>query len=121
MTTFYPAQTLPPAHFDPLHMAAAAYLARFKGQTRVHTESDLRAYMYWCADRALDPFAATRPHIELYVRWMQEHRRYAAPCPGGWQWWPASTEPASSTASWSIPLPSMCAGRTFLLSHRLWV
>jgi integrase/recombinase XerD len=22
--------------------------------------------------------AATRPHVELYVRWMQEHRRYAA-------------------------------------------
>jgi integrase/recombinase XerD len=63
---------------DQLRMAAAAYLARFKGQSRVHTESELRGYLYWCAERGLDPLAATRPHIELYVRWMQEQRRYAA-------------------------------------------
>lgn len=69
---------LPAPSVDPLHLAAAAYLARFKGQSRVHTESDLRAYLYWCAERGLDPLAATRPHIELYVRWMQEHRRLAA-------------------------------------------
>jgi integrase/recombinase XerD len=35
-------------------------------------------YLCWCAERGLDPLAATRPHIELYVRWMQEQRRYAA-------------------------------------------
>jgi site-specific recombinase XerD len=65
-------------NYDQLRMAAAAYLARFKGQSRVHTESELRGYLYWCAERGLDPLAATRPHIELYVRWMQEQRRYAA-------------------------------------------
>ncbi len=65
-------------NYDQLRMAAAAYLARFKGQSRVHTESDLRGYLYWCAERGLDPLAATRPNIELYVRWMQEQRRYAA-------------------------------------------
>ena len=59
-----------------LRLAVAAYLARFKGQSRVHTESDLRGYLAWCESRELEPLAATRPHIELYVRWLQEVRRY---------------------------------------------
>lgn len=78
MTSTVITEVLPPLQFDALRMAAAAYLARFKGQSRRHTESDLRSYLYWCAERNLDPLAATRPHIELYIRWMQEHRRYAA-------------------------------------------
>ena len=49
---------------------------RFKGQSRVHTESDLRGYLTWCELRGLDPLAATRPQIELYVRWLQEIRRH---------------------------------------------
>jgi hypothetical protein len=32
------------ASAERLRFAAAAYLARFKGQSRVHTESDLRGY-----------------------------------------------------------------------------
>ncbi|MEJ7744591.1 MAG: tyrosine-type recombinase/integrase [Nocardioidaceae bacterium] len=59
-----------------LRLAVAAYLARFKGQSRIHTESDLRGYLTWCQSHGLDPLAATRPHIELYIRWMQEVRRY---------------------------------------------
>ncbi|HET8603773.1 MAG TPA: site-specific integrase, partial [Marmoricola sp.] len=55
-----------------LRVAVAAYLARFKGQSRVHSESDLRAFLTWLSERGLDPLQATRPHIELYVRWMQE-------------------------------------------------
>jgi integrase/recombinase XerD len=57
-------------------LAVAAYLARFKGQSRIHTESDLRGYLNWCESRGLDPLAATRPHIELYLRWLQEVRQY---------------------------------------------
>jgi integrase/recombinase XerD len=59
-----------------LRLAVAAFLARFKGQSRIHTESDLRGYLNLCEARGLDPLAATRPHIELYVRWLQEVRRY---------------------------------------------
>ncbi len=55
-----------------LRMATAAYLARFKGQSRVHTESDLRAFLAWCERQGLDPIETRRPHIELYLRWMQE-------------------------------------------------
>ena len=66
---------LPPVS-DRLRHVVAAYLARFKGQSRVHTESDLRCFVTWCEERGLDPLAAPRPHVELYVRWMQEMRRY---------------------------------------------
>jgi integrase/recombinase XerD len=41
----------------------------------MHAESDLRAYLTWCAERRLGPLAASRPQVELYVRWMQEIRR----------------------------------------------
>jgi integrase/recombinase XerD len=61
---------------DRLRLAVAAYLTRFKGTSRKHTESDLRCYLVWCAERGLDPLAAQRPHLELYIRWMQEIRRF---------------------------------------------
>jgi integrase/recombinase XerD len=59
-----------------IRLAMAAYLARFKGQSRVHTESDLRGYLDWCQQRSLDPLVASRPHLELYLRWLQEVRRF---------------------------------------------
>ena len=59
-----------------LRLAVAAYLARFKGSSRQHSESDLRCCLAWCAERGLDPLAARRPHLELYIRWMQEVRRF---------------------------------------------
>jgi hypothetical protein len=38
----------PPEPFtDRLRLAVAAYLARFKGTSREHTESDLRCYLAW--------------------------------------------------------------------------
>ena len=64
------------ADADPLRMASAAYLARLKGTSRQHTESDLRVFVTWCGQRQLDPLLAQRTHIELYVRWMQEIRRF---------------------------------------------
>ncbi len=66
----------PEPRADPLRLAVAAYLARFKGSSREHTESDLRCFLTWCAERGLDPLAARRPHLELYIRWMQEIRRF---------------------------------------------
>src|SRR3546814_20675647 len=59
-----------------LKMATLAYLACFKGQSRVHAESDLRAFTSWCQSRDLDPLEARRSPIELYLRWMQEVARY---------------------------------------------
>ena len=65
-----------PPDSNPLKLAVAAYLARFKGQSRIHTDSDLRAFLTWCRERDLDPLKARRAYLELYVRWMQEIRRY---------------------------------------------
>jgi integrase/recombinase XerD len=80
MMTFTELPSVPSDHLvpftDQLQLAVAAYLARFKGSSRYHTESDLRCYLAWCAERGLDPLAARRPHLELYVRWMQEVRRF---------------------------------------------
>jgi integrase/recombinase XerD len=74
MTTSQVLSSRPPdSHL--LQLAVAGYLARFKGISRTHAESDLRAYLAWCADRQLDPLAAVRPQVELYVRCMQEIRR----------------------------------------------
>jgi site-specific recombinase XerD len=80
MTTFTQLAAAPSDPAEPftdrLRLAVAAYLARFKGISREHTESDLRSYLAWCAERGLDPLAARRPHLELYIRWMQEVRRH---------------------------------------------
>jgi integrase/recombinase XerD len=45
---------------DQLRLAVAAYLARFRGSSRYHTESDLRCYLAWCAGQGQDPLAAQR-------------------------------------------------------------
>ena len=61
---------------DQLRLAVAAYLARFKGASRYHTQSDLRCYVAWCAEHGLDPLAARRLHLALYIRWMQKIHRF---------------------------------------------
>ena len=66
----------PVPHAERLRLGVAAYLARFKGISPDHASSDLRCYLAWCAERGLDPFLARRPHLELYIRWMQEVRRF---------------------------------------------
>jgi integrase/recombinase XerD len=69
-----PAADAPSA--DGVRLAASAYLARFTGSSREHTESDLRCYLRWCTGRGLDPLAARRPDLEHYIRWMQETCRF---------------------------------------------
>jgi integrase/recombinase XerD len=72
-----PARLIDPgAAADPLKLAVAAYLARYTGSSRDHAYSDLRCFLAWCAERGLDPLAASRAQLELYVRWMQEVRRF---------------------------------------------
>jgi site-specific recombinase XerD len=65
-----------PLDADPLRAATAAYLARYRGTTRMHTESDLRIYLTWCTDRDVKPLTARRHQVELYVRWLQEVRGF---------------------------------------------
>ncbi|GAA0535740.1 site-specific tyrosine recombinase XerD [Paractinoplanes ferrugineus] len=56
--------------------AASAFLGRYRGQTRVHTDSDLRVFLRWCTDQDLNPLTARRVDVERYVCWMQEVRQY---------------------------------------------
>ncbi|MDB4872601.1 MAG: tyrosine-type recombinase/integrase [Gemmatimonadales bacterium] len=77
---------------DTLRLATIAYLARYMGDSRMHAESDLRIYLAWCTERNLVPLTVQRVHVELYMRWLQEvrrfrPRRYRDAC----RWWPAST------------------------------
>lgn len=58
-----------------VQLTVVGCLARFKAISRTHAESDLRAYLTWCRDHHLDPLTASRPQVELYLRWMQEIRR----------------------------------------------
>jgi integrase/recombinase XerD len=64
---------------DRLRLAGAAYLTRYTGSSRDHAYSDLRCFLGWCAERGLDPLAASRAQLELYIRWMQEVRRFKPP------------------------------------------
>jgi integrase/recombinase XerD len=59
-----------------LQVASTAYLGRYRGQTRIHTESDLRVFLRWCTGMDLDPLTAVRADIERYVRWLQDIRCY---------------------------------------------
>jgi hypothetical protein len=60
-------------------LAAAAYLGRYTGVSRLHSESDLPLFFTWCVERDLPLLAARRAQIELYVRWMQKVRRSSPP------------------------------------------
>ena len=51
-----------------LRAAVAAYLGRYWGASRLHTESDLRIFLTWCIDHNLEPLSAVRADIERYVR-----------------------------------------------------
>jgi site-specific recombinase XerD len=57
---------------DDAHLAAAAFLARYRARTLEAYRYDLRVFFQWAADHGLDVLAATRPEIELYVRTMEE-------------------------------------------------
>src|SRR6266508_3472930 len=59
-----------------LRAAVSAYLGRYRGETRLHTESDLRVFLRWCTDQGLGPLSAVRVDIERYMRWLQDVRRY---------------------------------------------
>jgi integrase/recombinase XerD len=68
---FVPSGRLAPVT-DRLRLAVAACLARFRGSSGEHTGSGLRCYLAWCREHGLGPLTARRPHLGLYLRWMQE-------------------------------------------------
>ncbi len=46
----------------------SAYLGRYRGQTRLHTESNLHVFLGWCTDQKLDPLTVVRADVERYLR-----------------------------------------------------
>ena len=58
---------------DRLRLAAAAYLTRFKGSSREHTESDLRCFLSWCAERGLDRRIQRQRHNGRKGAHMRDH------------------------------------------------
>ena len=57
---------------DPTQYAAMSFLARYRGATlRAYTQ-DLRYFLRWCTERSVEPLLVERPHLELYLRWMEQ-------------------------------------------------
>lgn len=70
-----------------LRVALAAHLGRYRGLSRIHTESDLLIYLRWCTERDITPLAARRVEIEMFVRWLQEVAGSShPPCPAASPW-----------------------------------
>jgi integrase/recombinase XerD len=58
--------------FTQAQMAAAAYLARYRGRTLETYRYDLRTFFQWCTDVGLDVLETKRAHIELWRSTMEE-------------------------------------------------
>jgi integrase/recombinase XerD len=101
-----------------LRAAVAAYLGRYRGESPVHTGSDLKVFLTWCADGGLDPLSVGRVEIERYVRWLQEVRCYQpSTVSRRLSVVPVSTGSASSTRSWRTHRPTTSADHPCPPSH----
>ena len=58
--------------------AIAGFLAGYSGRTREAYTLDLRMFYRWCDEHRLELFRATRTHIELYARELEELGRAPA-------------------------------------------
>lgn len=58
-------------------IAAASFLARYTGETRAMYLADLRIFFDWCAVNGVRPLEATRLHLELFARYLEDDRHNA--------------------------------------------
>src|SRR5664279_3396992 len=68
-----------PSHTPvPISRAAAAvvgFLARYSSKNTVSAFAlDLRLLFQWCAAQGVDPLDATRTHLELFARYLEDER-----------------------------------------------
>lgn len=56
---------------DEAQLAAAAYLARYRGRTLESYRTDLRQYFQWPDHVGLASLLASRGHVEPYRAWME--------------------------------------------------
>jgi integrase/recombinase XerD len=67
-----PALVAPWRRPEATQYAALSFLARYRGDTLRAYSQDLRAFLRWCAEHAVEPLQAQRPHLELYLCWMEQ-------------------------------------------------
>ncbi|MCU1691959.1 MAG: phage integrase family protein [Frankiales bacterium] len=53
-------------------MAVFGFLARYRRATLRAYRQDLKSFLGWCELQCLQPLLAQRPHLELYLRWMED-------------------------------------------------
>ncbi|MCU1518485.1 MAG: hypothetical protein JWQ75_3206 [Pseudarthrobacter sp.] len=60
----------------PADLAAAGYLARYRGATRETYQVSLKILWNWCAQMGVDPLEGMRrPVLELFVRYLEDERK----------------------------------------------
>jgi integrase/recombinase XerD len=59
-----------------LHAAVAPYLSRHRGQSHLHTGSDLKIFVTWYTGQCMDPMHLGRIDIERYACRLEEVRCY---------------------------------------------
>lgn len=57
---------------DPTNLALAGFLARYRGNTLATYKHHLAVFLGWCAQNSVTPLMLTRPHVELYLRWLEQ-------------------------------------------------
>jgi integrase/recombinase XerD len=57
---------------DEAHLAAVAFLARYRGRTLDSYSADLRQFFKWAEAVGIPPLQASRTHLELYRAWLDE-------------------------------------------------
>jgi integrase/recombinase XerD len=57
---------------DPMKLATYGFLAKYKGRTLEAYTLDLKHFFAWCDQHNLRPLQATRPHLELYLRSLEQ-------------------------------------------------
>ena len=72
MATTYALETPSADPFDAAFMAAAGFLAAYSGTTLIGYRIDLRGWFRFCETHDLPVLEARRPHIELYIRSLEE-------------------------------------------------
>jgi integrase/recombinase XerD len=72
VVAFRPQNLAELARTNPLGYAREAFLARYRGRTLEAYTLDLDIYLDWCTRVGLPPLQATRPTLELYIRWMEQ-------------------------------------------------
>lgn len=61
-----------PTSTDHLRLACAGFLARYKGHTFGTYQSHLRVWLRWCDEVGVAPLAIKRPHVELWLRSLED-------------------------------------------------